>query len=208
MHASTRCLLVTAFVLLSHTTAGAQDESGEFGQLTEQIILDGIKVRDGYEVTPAVSDLRGIRFLEFGSRGELYASLPRAGQIMTLEDKDNDGHFEKRTEFLTNRESGGLHGMHFHNGWLWYTTSTSVWRARDTDNDGIADENVNVLDDLPGGTGHWWRPIFVTDDGFFTGVGDPGNVTDASEQDREKIFKYSLNGTNKNLWSRDRKSVV
>ena len=171
------------------------------GQLDEDKILNGLEVREGYEVTPAVSDLHGIRFLEFGDRGELYASMPRAGQVMTLEDEDGDGLFEKRAVYVTNRDSPGLHGMDFHAGWLWYTTSTSVWKSRDTDGDGVADDNINVLEGLPGGSGHWWRPILVTDTHFFTGVGDQGNVSDQTDTDRQKLFRYKLDGSDKTMWS-------
>jgi glucose/arabinose dehydrogenase len=75
-----------------------------------------------------------------------------------------------------------------------------VHKSRDTDGDGKADEIVDVLTDLPSG-GHWWRPIYVVDDGFFTGIGDSGNITDQPNTDRQKIWKYSLDGKTRVLWS-------
>jgi len=183
------------------TNACGQGMPGAITELTEESILEGIQVREGYEVTPAVSNLRGIRFLEFGSRGELYVSLPSTGQIMTLEDEDGDGAYEKRTEYLSNRDTRGLHGMHFSDGWLWYTTSTTVWKSRDTDGDGVVDENINILEGLPGGSGHWWRPILVTETHFYTGVGDGGNIKDETDTDRQKLFRYKLDGSNKTPWS-------
>lgn len=195
---------VVPFTLVSFLCAGgalAQPGGAPVAALTEEVILEGITVREGYEVTPAVRDLPGIRFLEFGHRGELYVSMPRTGQIMTLEDEDGDGVFESREVYLENRESRGLHGMDFHDGWLWYTTSTSVWKSRDTDGDGVADENINVLDGLAGGSGHWWRSILVSDTHLWTSVGDSGNVVDETDTDRQKIWRYTVDGDDKTLWS-------
>src|SRR6056297_116241 len=103
---------VVPLALVSFVCVGgafAQQTGAPVEELTEEVILEGITVRDGYEVTPAVSNLQGIRFLEFGDRDELYVSMPRSGQIMTLEDEDGDGEFESRKVYLSNRESRGLH---------------------------------------------------------------------------------------------------
>ena len=87
-----------------------------------------------------------------------------------------------------------------------------IVRARDTNSDGKADEIVKVLgpDVLPGGTGHWWRPILVHKGRIYTGMGDPGNITDqtgtkrrealhvhARRQGREALFSSGIRNTEK-----------
>lgn len=153
-------------------------------------------VRPGFRVTVASDDLGEARFLQFDSKGNLYVSRPGAGDIWTLSLKG--GIYQKVNTFISGKRS--VHGMDFKDGWLWFTTSGAVCKARDTNGDGAADETVTVLDNLPNG-GHWWRSILVTNDGFFTSIGDPGNITDQTNTDREKIWKYTLDGKSRVLWS-------
>jgi len=156
-------------------------------------------VRPGYRVTLAAENLGESRFMEFDDKGTLYLSQPAAGVIMALRDKDGDGVYETRTPFVTGKPK--VHGLCFKNGWLWFTQSGAVLKARDTNGDGQADEIVTVLDGLPSGGGHWWRSILVTDDGFYTSIGDAANASDQTTTDRQKIWHYDLNGGNKTLFA-------
>ena len=153
-------------------------------------------VRPGYKVTTVADGLRNARFLQFDDKGNLYLSRPNSGDILTLR-KDGDKYKVANT-FVSGHRS--VDGLDFANGWLWFTESGAVFKARDTDGDGKADEEVTILKDLPSG-GHWWRPIFVVADGFFTGIGDSGNITAEDKPDRQKMFKYALDGTGKKLWA-------
>ncbi|MCW5754665.1 MAG: PQQ-dependent sugar dehydrogenase [Phycisphaeraceae bacterium] len=158
-------------------------------------------VREGYRVTVAVEDLPGARFLEMDASGTLYVSRPQRGDIVSLRDEDGDGVFELRRTFVSGYASA--HGMHLHDGWLWFSTSTGVHKARDTTGDGIADEVVDIFPrgSLTGRGGHWWRSLLVTDEYFFTSVGDTGNISDERGSDRQKIFRYRHDGSDKTLWS-------
>lgn len=92
------------------------------------------------------------------------------------------------------------HGMCFENGWLWFTTDGKVNKARITDGHASASNIETILSGLPEG-GHWWRSILVTGDYFFTSIGDASNISDLRNTDREKIWRYNLDGTGKTLWS-------
>ena len=156
------------------------------------------EVRDGYKVTVAAQDFGQARFIEPGENGILYVSQPNQGSISTLK-KQTDGTYKKIGEFTKDKDT--VHGMDYEKGWLWFTQSGVVWKGRDTNGDGVADEEVKVLDDLPKGGGHWWRSICVTDNGFFTSIGDTGNINDLTDTDREKVWFYNLDGSGKKLWS-------
>ena len=157
-------------------------------------------VRAGYRVSLASNDVGNARFLEFDGTGKtLFVSQNRRNKIVSLQDKDGDGLFETQADFLTDKDA--VHGMHFAGGWLWFAYSGAIGKARDTNADGKADEIVTVVDGLVKGGGHWWRTILVGDDGFYTSIGESQNASDESATDRQKIWKYSLDGKTRTLWA-------
>ncbi len=172
----------------------ATAEGGELGPDMPQF-----RVRPGYKVSIASVQMEETRFMEFDDKGNLYVSSPKKGTITTLRDTDGDGVYEIAAEFVSGMPQ--VHGLHFYNGWLWFAQSLAVHRGRDTNGDGIADEVVTILPEgsIPGGAGHWWRPIFVTEDGFYTSVGCSGNITAEDDTDRQKLFLYKHDGSSRKL---------
>ncbi|MGE3107167.1 MAG: sorbosone dehydrogenase family protein [Phycisphaerales bacterium] len=158
-------------------------------------------VRRGYRVSAAVEEIPAARFLECDDRGTLYVSRPDRGDIIALRDNDGDGVYETRADFVTGKPS--VHGMSFHDGWLWFATSGSIHRARDTNGDNTADEVMDVIPigSLPMKGAHWWRSLVVTDDGLFTSIGDGANISDQRDTERQKIWKYSLDGSGKTMFA-------
>lgn len=184
-----RFALAPLALLFAATTALAQTKAPDFW------------VRSGYKVTVAAENFGEARFLEFDDRGTLYLSQPGEGKVLALVDADKDGVYEKKTDFVTGKPTA--HGLHYVDGWLWFTTSGGVYRARDTNGDGVADETVTIVEGLPEGGGHWFRSICVDGDHFFTSIGDSQNlgVEESETTDRQKIWRYSLDGKTKTLWS-------
>src|SRR5207247_2465382 len=105
----------------------------------------------GYRVTLAAENLQEARFMQFDNEGTLYVSQPNAGSIVALRDKDGDGVYETSTRFVTGKKRA--HGMQWRNGWLFFTTSQGIYKARDTKGDGRADQVLAVVpeESLPGG---------------------------------------------------------
>lgn len=183
----------------------------------------GVWVRPGYKLTVAAEGLGMPRFLEQDDEGRVYVSRPytpikagerrsATGDILRLVDADHDGVFERRDTFLEGPAQlqglawqSMLHtaGITDGKGWMWFTTSGSVRKARDTDGDGKADEIVTVLADgtLPEGGANWWRSICVTKDAFYTSIGDSGNATDESGTERQKVYRFNLDGTGKSAFA-------
>ncbi len=161
--------------------------------------VPAFQVRPGFRVTLVAKDFGEARFIEPGEKDTLYVSQPGSGTIATLRLKS--GKYEKIANFTTGKDR--VHGLDFDGGWLWFTQSGSVWKARDTNGDGTSDEEIQIIKDLPEGGGHWQRSILVADDGFYTSIGDPQNLSLPAESgiDRQKIWKFSLDGTTKTLWS-------
>ncbi len=155
-------------------------------------------VRVGWEVTH-LADLSGARFMAFDDRGHLYVSRPGEGDVRAYR-PDGDGYVELGA-FVEDKRT--VHGLCFADGWMWYAQSGAVSRARDTDGDGKADEDIVVLAEgsIPSGGGHWWRPILVAGDHFYTSIGDSGNITDQRATDRQKIWRYALDGGSRSLFA-------
>lgn len=198
---------VVAAAALACTSTGPRPEPAQAAANRQQAPASGTRgpgvpafwVRPGFHVSLAATNLEEARFIEVGPNGWLYLSRPNHGDILSLRAKDRV--YERVASFVSNRPT--VHGLCFRDGWLWFATSRGIFRGRDTNGDGRADEVVTVLPEgsLPGGTGHWWRALLVTDRHLFTSVGDPGNITDQTATDRCKIWRYNLDGSGKTLWS-------
>jgi glucose/arabinose dehydrogenase len=191
--------LISIFVLALISNTFAQQPARGGGQRGPNV--PDFSIRPGYRVTLAADKLPEARFLEFDDKGTLYLSQPGAGSITTLTEKD--GLYAIKNKFISNKKTA--HGMCWHDGWLYFSQSGAIHRARDTNNDGIADDVETIIpdDSLPRGGGHWWRSILVTDDALYTSIGDSTNLTDesASAPQRQKIWKFDLKGENKKLFA-------
>ena len=140
------------------------------------------------------------RFLTMDPKGTLYIAEPQHGTILACKDPDADGVFKTITKFVIGKPL--VHGMQFFDGYLWFSTSGGIYKARDTKNTGMADEVDAIIPDgdLPHGGGHWYRSLLVTPTGFYTSIGDTGNANDLTKTDREKIWFYSLDGKTRKLF--------
>ena len=158
-----------------------------------------IRVREDFRLSVAVADIEKARFMAFGPDGTLFVSLPDAGQIKACRDENNDGLYEKAATFVKGHPT--VHGLFWYEGWLWFTESGAIFKARDTTGDGVADEQQTVIPEgqLPKG-GHWWRSILIHNGRLYTSIGDSGNITDESATDREKIWTYNFDGRDKKLF--------
>src|SRR4051795_7127388 len=96
-------------------------------------VADGLppfRVRSGFKVSLAASDMPETRFIELDDKGTLYVSQPKAGKILALKDTNNDGVYDSQTVFVEGKRRA--QGMHFKNGLLWVPTTGSINKARDT----------------------------------------------------------------------------
>jgi len=112
-----------------------------------------IWVRDGFTLTVAEDSVDSPRFMVFDDRGTLYVSLPGSGEIKSLRDTNNDGYYETVKTFVSGYPT--VHGLFFYDGWLWFTQSGAIYKAKDIDHDGVADkiETVIAKGELPEGGG-------------------------------------------------------
>ena len=166
----------------------------------KDVVSPEIWVRDGYKLSIVQKDITNPRDLVMNTEGVLFVSLPGAGEIKACRDKDKDGYYETVTTFVKGHPKA--HGMYWHDGWLWYSESGAIFKARDTNNDGVADEDITVIPagKLPSGGGHWWRPVLILNNRIYTSIGCSGNIDDETQTDRLKIWSFALDGSDKKLF--------
>lgn len=158
-------------------------------------VPEGVWVRPGYRLSVAQGTIDQPRFMKLAPDGILYVSVPNQEEIKACRDRDGDGVYETVTTFF--KAGSFVHGLFWHDGWLWYTRPGTIGRARDTDGDGESDENVVVLPEekLTKGGGHWWRSILIHKGRLYTSIGDSGNATAEDAPRRQMIWSYALDGS-------------
>lgn len=175
--------------------------------LLAQNVPTGVWVRPGFKVSIADDTIKAPRFMAFGPDGTLYVSVPREGQIKACRDKDANGIYKTITTFVSGHDPKVIpQAMQWHDGWLWFAETTGIYKCRDTNGDGKADEEVKVIgeDQLPiTGGGHRWRALLIHNNRIYTSVGDQTNATDEPVDmgDRKKIWTFALDGSDKKLFA-------
>jgi quinoprotein glucose dehydrogenase len=135
--------------------------------------------------------------------------------IRLLEDRDGDGVAEFSTVFadgFTNVLDGIASGVMSRDGWVYFTDIPSVWRLRDNDGDGKADEREQLSYGYGvhfGLTGHDLHGLIKGPDGrIYFSVGDrgahvktkEGNVIDLP--DEGAVFRMEPDGSNLEVFAR------
>jgi glucose/arabinose dehydrogenase len=160
----------------------------------------GIWVRPGYKLTVAVKSYISCRHMALGPDGTLYYTTMPHNIIMAAKDKNHDGYYETLTQFY--KSENGVSAVFWYDGYLWYSESGAIYKLKDKNNDGIADERDTILPvgSLPANGAHHYRPILIYKGRLYTALGDKQNFSDPAGTDREKIWSYNLEGKDKRLF--------
>ncbi|MFT3934496.1 MAG: PQQ-dependent sugar dehydrogenase [Chitinophagaceae bacterium] len=131
----------------------------------------GLFLPKGFEAEVVVDSLRGgARHLTVNSNGDIYVKLRTKhsqGVIAALRDKDNDGKADRIEYFgdYPDRSSYGT-GMKIYNGYLYFSSITTVYRQKLTGGDLVpASRMETVLTDTQPPGQHDAKPIVFDDKG-------------------------------------------
>lgn len=115
-----------------------------------------------------------LRFLAIAPNGDIYAKLYH-GNILALRDTDGDGRADVIKEFGPG--DGGTHIM-FHDGWLYSSSRTTVYRYKYTPGELVPSGPCEVIiHDLPAEKDHDAKAFAFDDQGrMIVEVGSPYNV--------------------------------
>ena len=195
-------IFAAILAIMSATTVSAAAVPAATGSVGPGV--PPFKVRPGYRVTLVANKIANCRFLMLDGHGRLFVSEPGPGRILILSHKNREGYYTRRETFLDNYDR--VQAMVYRAGWLWFATSTGIYKTRDNGTQTHAGKVTTILTGLPGDSGHWWRSLCVTGRHLYTSVGDQSNIdpwhsaADIMKTDREKIWRYNLDGTGKTLW--------
>ena len=132
----------------------------------------------------AGNDHDALRFLTVAPNGDLYVKSTLDG-IFALRDTKGDG----RADVIKRFGSGNGTGMSLHNGWLYYSTTTGVYRYKYTSGELVpSSEPELIVTGLPDQTQHNAKAFTFDGDGrLLVEVGSPANAY--SEGDRQRGAK-------------------
>lgn len=198
-------LVAAVMVVVSGGVVAADVKPHEGPQGVRGEGVPGFWVRPGFKVTLVAEGFGQSRFIVRDGKGTLYVSQPDLGNIVGLRDEDGDGKYERQWKVVTGMKS--VHGMQVEGEWLYFATSGTVSRAKlpeaGKELEGI--QTVIAEGEVPSGGGHWWRSVLVREGKLWTSIGDSGNLTDETETDRQKIWRFTIGedgrASGKTLWS-------
>jgi glucose/arabinose dehydrogenase len=122
-----------------------------------------LKVAEGFSLKLVAKDLGYVRFLAITEQDDLIATIADRGQILLLQDRDQNGTTETQTVLID-----GLNepqGILFDGDWLYFSESGTVSRvAFDHSTASLAGEIQVVLQDLPYDLIHKAKAIGISPD--------------------------------------------
>lgn len=161
----------------------------------------------GWRVSIFAAGLEGPRLLAFSPAGDLYVTLPGAGKVVVLPDRDHDGVADARRDFATGLDRP--HGLCFAGGELVVAENHRLLRLPDADRDLRADRVEILSTDLPDGGGHWTRSVAVGPDGtFYVAAGSSCNACVERDPRRAAILAIPAQGGKATLFARGLRNSV
>lgn len=149
-----------------------------------------LSVPPGFEIIEFADRLRGVRTLEFGPDGSLYAAVSRDGRVVRLDPEDAN----RRETILDGLNRP--YGLAFHDGWLYVAERHRVVRYRGSS----YEESEVVVPDLPTGGSHWTREIAFDSEGrLLVAVGSSCNVCEERDPRRAAVTRYSADGAREEI---------
>ncbi len=180
---------------------------------TDHPILKNIRLPDGFEIGIFADDLgkslnypgpnRAVRFMEF-YKDVLFASIPSAGVIVALPDKNKDGKADEVVKVIENLNRP--HGIAFKDDYMYVANEDSIIKVKINDNLKADISTKEYFIDLPSG-GHWTRTIRIKDNNLYVSIGSSCNVCIEDDERRAAILKCDLSG-NCNIFAKGIRNAV
>jgi len=146
----------------------------------------------GTRVSVFRSGLEGVRWLAFSPKGELFASRPRAGEVVRLIDDDRDGYAEQLQLIASGLDKP--HGLAFDGPDLIVAGETTLYRLVNASGPALP-EIKELSRDIPGGGGHWTRSVVLDDQRrIYVSIGSSCNACQESDARRASVRVFPPEG--------------
>lgn len=148
-----------------------------------------LQAPQGLEVDYFARNLGGVRFMVLGPDGAVYASRPRAGEIVRLADTNGDGVADDITTVLSGLDEP--HGMAFFRG-AFYVAETGALKRFAVAPDGRPRGAATVVTTYPGNSGHSTRTVIVGPDSMlYVSVGSRCNICEGDTPKRAAVLQVN-----------------
>ena len=183
MNTHTASILFSAFLMLAGCApATSQNNPGDIAALSvDPAVCDeddgGLELPDGFCAVVVADDLGRLRHVAVRENGDVYvihSGLTEEGGITALRDTTGDG---KADIIQTFGEVAGT-GIGIHNGYLYASTNTSVWRYPLGNGELVPTESgEQIIGGFPDQGSHEAKSFAFDDSGnIYVNVGGPSNA--------------------------------
>lgn len=161
----------------------------------------------GMQIAIFAAGLQEPRMLAFSPGGDLYVSLPRAGRVLVLPDRNHDGVADTHGVFADRLNRP--HGLAFDGRDLVVAENDRLVRLPDRNGDLRADRVEVLSTDLPNGGGHWTRSVAIGANGdYFVAAGSSCNACLEQDPRRAAILRIPKTGGKAEVYARGLRNSV
>jgi glucose/arabinose dehydrogenase len=189
------CMVLVLSAACSAPTEGT-------GQTTDDDPQSFVQVPNGFAVSIFAEGVSGVRMIEMGPDGRLYAARSTAGEVVRF-DLNTDGTAGGGPEVVAT----GLRqpfGLAFRDGDLYVGETHQVIRLAGP---AFTQETV-IVPGLPTG-GHWTREIeFGPDDRLYVSVGSSCNLCEEGDARRAAVVRYAADGSSEEIIAEGLRNTV
>ncbi|MCA9562119.1 MAG: PQQ-dependent sugar dehydrogenase [Myxococcales bacterium] len=155
-----------------------------------ELLVSNASVPDGFCAYYWATGLGSPRGLTIAPNGDVLVVNRNSGQVLATFDQDGDGVSGDEERAVIASASGLNHGIAVDDGYLYASSSTTVYRwAYSGERSDLGASSV-VISGIPGG-GHSTRTLVFDDEGnLYVSVGSASNVD--SDSSRSRIRRFSL----------------
>lgn len=173
--------------------------------LSDEDVISRLTVPDGFEVSIAARGLGNIRMLEVHPDGAVYATRRTEGDIIRLEDQNQDGVYE---DFSIVVSQPGIHDLVFRDSGALIVTVKEVYTAP-VHPDGSFGELTRIIHDLPDGGQHPNRTLDIgPDEKLYISVGSTCNACDESNPENATLLRAEPDGSSRTIFASGLRNTI
>lgn len=181
-----RCY-IPVFIICFSFVACSQPSSETSNYVQDSIFAiaennGSIELPKGFAAILVADDLGNARHLDVNAAGDVYVRLGSVGlkgSVVALRDKTGNGQANEK-EYLGFK--GGT-GIKVHNGYLYYSTNTDVYRRKFNSDELLPSGEEELIVSVPRQSQHAAKPITFDDQGhLYMTIGAPSNACQSPDR--------------------------